>query len=630
MSYQIIGGGSQRFYHTVPSDLDLITTSPTRDAIFKYLSQIGDERFPEFVLDILIKVEGHRPGDVTDGVGDEKQDIITISPSGQRCLTQCKHTINYKAHYNGDELDRMVAATIRKNCSQAIFVTNSDLTPQGKKYVTDEEYNRGLSASEARSIDYWNGFKIWERVKNNTDIIHKWFSGLGQVHGLRSFKFDLTVQPMPYVAGNEDAGVAFDKLIDLLGERGWFVDGSDKDKDASLVTDRYTVRFARWFQFTGALDIDFLLPGSEYSFVNRPMYALTAEVIMRTEEKYIPSVIREEIVCKIGDELLDKPEDHRWWHVTTSPIKSFIYLHDIAEPRELKLASAMTFVKVDKNTIREIEHCAIRDNDFEFDGESVWVHTPSGIQVMQAFNQQLNPVEVYDQQIAQLGDIKRMASFDFFAVSPIDSSLMMRVRRVLKKDWIALQHDNDTLIWAFDPDEDADEVAHYHQKVRNLHLEIKQVDPQSVPTILSKVQTDLPPAMFYYIMELASVNFPIKLNERMFWLSKDLTVNKPMDLDIASHLISIKFHYEKQHGFDNMNGKTTERLNSSEVPDLLFDIHSFRGTRMVDIAVRNNPISIHVRFREEGIESSLDLVNRYIAEFNKLYNEIDALLNGSA
>ena len=67
-----------------------------REGIFKYLSQIGYDKFPEFVLDILIKIEGHSPIDVTDGQGDEKQDIITLNPSGERCLTQCKHTVEYK------------------------------------------------------------------------------------------------------------------------------------------------------------------------------------------------------------------------------------------------------------------------------------------------------------------------------------------------------------------------------------------------------------------------------------------------------------------------------------------------------------------------------------------------------
>nr|WP_288836375.1 hypothetical protein [uncultured Flavobacterium sp.] len=87
MSHSIISGITQHFYHTVPSDLDLITTTPTREGVFKYLSQIGYDKFPEFILDVLIKVEGHTAIDVTDGQGDEKQDILTINTQGERCVS---------------------------------------------------------------------------------------------------------------------------------------------------------------------------------------------------------------------------------------------------------------------------------------------------------------------------------------------------------------------------------------------------------------------------------------------------------------------------------------------------------------------------------------------------------------
>jgi hypothetical protein len=90
---------TEHYYHSVPSDLQMITLSPEREAIFNYLSRIGPKRFPEFVFDILVYVEGHKPIDITDGPGDEKQDILTEDIRGARHLTQCKHTSNYGEHY---------------------------------------------------------------------------------------------------------------------------------------------------------------------------------------------------------------------------------------------------------------------------------------------------------------------------------------------------------------------------------------------------------------------------------------------------------------------------------------------------------------------------------------------------
>ena len=294
MSYNLISGMSQQYFHTIPSDTDLITTTPTREGIFKYLSQIGFDKFPEFILDILTKIDGHKALDVTDGQGDEKQDIITLNPDGKRCLTQCKHTVDYKSHYTGDDLDLMVVACMRKNCKETIFATNSDLTPQGKRYVTDEEYNRGFTnPKDCPSIDYWNGYKIWEKIKTNQDIINKWFSGLGQVHGLRSFKFDLTIQELPFNKSKLNESDAFDNLLDILSKLDWIEEISKGLHYKAIIADEIQVNVKRWFQFTGGLDLNFVLPDDDLSFFNRPLFALTIEVVLNdSNEKFSPQLIQ--------------------------------------------------------------------------------------------------------------------------------------------------------------------------------------------------------------------------------------------------------------------------------------------------------------------------------------------------
>ncbi len=182
---------TEQYYHTVPGKIEQITISPEREAIFNYIARIGWKRFPEFILDVLIQVEGHKPIDITDGSGDEKQDILTETPSGDRQLTQCKHTLNYEEHYSGDELDLLFGACYRKNCRKGILVTNSDLTPQAKRYVTDKEYARGWKGPHELlpEIDYWNGARIWQRIATNEAILNKWFSGMGTNSWLASVFF---------------------------------------------------------------------------------------------------------------------------------------------------------------------------------------------------------------------------------------------------------------------------------------------------------------------------------------------------------------------------------------------------------------------------------------------------------
>lgn len=173
-------------YHLVPGETERNTISPEREEILKYISKIPYKKFPEFILDILIHVEGHKAVDITDGPGDEKQDILTLTPDGERHLTQCKHKVDHTQNFDGDELDLLLGACIRKNCSKAAIVANSDFTPQAKRYVNDKEYLRGTSQDKSvyPEIDYWNGAKIWDRIAYNQNILNKWFSGLGQTQSL--------------------------------------------------------------------------------------------------------------------------------------------------------------------------------------------------------------------------------------------------------------------------------------------------------------------------------------------------------------------------------------------------------------------------------------------------------------
>ena len=633
MSYNIISGITQHFYHTIPSELDLITTTPTREGIFKYLSQIGYDKFPEFILDILVKVEGHKPVDVTDGQGDEKQDILTINLKGERCLTQCKHTVDYKSHYNGDDLDLLVAACLRKRCKQAVFVTNADLTPQGKKYVNDGEYNRGFgNPSDCPSIDYWNGFKIWERIKNNQDIVNKWFSGLGQVHGLRSFKFDLTIQELQFKKNSSQGSDSFDALLKLLSGKSWITEKKSGFEYKANISNDYEVNIKKWFQFTGGLDINYLLPNQDVSFLNQPAYALTIEVNINSNiDKYSPTEVRSEIVNKISNEVLTNDSIEKWWHITSSQIRGIIYLHDISEPREIQLTQAATFVKTKyKTTSNEFSYCSFLETQFELsenNEDSIWTHKTTSIQILQMFEQQINPVEQYNNQLIQYKQLENIKSYNFYAVENIHSSLLMRIRRILNQEWVAFQHNENNLIWGVPPDNNPKEVELINKKLELLNLKILNVKKENVPQILENVQKDIAPSTWMFTSELKNISYPILLNKRIFWLSKELRLKSKIDLDKALELLKYKYSTEDEYGFDNLQGKEEMKLNSSELRELLCDFFTFRGKRMLDIAIYNEPISINVRFSENSTESSQDLVTKYIDDFLKIYDDINKIIN---
>ena len=633
MSYNIISGMSQVYYHTIPDNLDLITTTPTREGIFKYISQIDFDMFPEFILDILTKVEGHQPVDVTDGQGDEKQDILTINPDGDRCLTQCKHTVEYKSHYNGDDLDLLASACLRKQCKEGIFVTNSDLTPQGKKYVNDKEYSRGFkNPADCLVIDYWNGFKIWDKIKNNQDIINKWFSGLGQAHGLRSFKFDLSIQELPFKGRSDDDGQAFDRLINALCSKAWFKEIVEGLHYRARISKKYDVNVKKWFQFTGRLDINFVLPENDYDFINKPLYALTIEVVLNTRVgKYSPKAIRDEIVAKIAAEVLSSLADGRWWHITASQIKGLIYLHDISEPREIDLFPASTFVKTNSTSVfEEYAYCSLSNAEFDVcdnDEDTTWTHKKSNVKIIQMFDQRISPADQYNALLLQKHQLDQIASYDFHAIENIDTALMTRIRRLLQPEWIAFQCDDNVLIWAENPTSDKEIIGAIHTKIAATGVEILSIKDSDIEELLHNVRKDLLPISSMIVSNRTGLCCPIMLNKRIFWLSKELVVDDLIDFDKILKLVEFKYAMEYEHGYDVTGGKGEQTIGSIEVFNILFDLFTIRGKRMLDIAINEKTLSINIRFAESRVDLSNSIALEYIQEFVKICDKIYEVVN---
>ena len=610
-----------------------MSTNPTKQAIFTFLGQIGFDRFPEFILDILTKVEHHTMVDITDGPGDEKQDILTISPEGKRCLTQCKHTSNPSDHYNGDDLDTLVAACMRKDCRMAFFATNSDFTPQGKKFVNDKEYLRGWpDKDDPIVIEYWNDIKIWDKIKANADILNKWFGGLGQTHGLRNFKFDVTVQQLPYEKGKQPSN-NFEEILSLLLEKSLIKEIIPGIEYEALMNNGIKIFIKKWFQFTGRLDIKYVMPGDKADFINQFLYALSIEVsIPATIPKYAPTQIRESVVRYLFEGILTEIDGNKWWHITSGQSRSFVFLHEIGEPRQITLDSAQTFVKVNHHeVVQELLYCKLQDTEFELipndeDDTVIWRHKTTGIDVIQIFEEKLNPAEVYEHQIIQLHNINEYAAYTFKAIRGIDKLMMMRVRRILNLEWLALQQNNDTLIWGYPPDTKKSELNKIEKQLTVLGLKVLGVTDEDRDYILSNVQKDMPPPSFIYQSETNKLTFPVSLNERVFWLQKNLMLSKELDEYGAIELLKYKYTFENLNGFENMGGKETMHTHTSELPNLLLDMFTFRGRRMLDIGINDNPITVMIRFREGSIESSNDSTLKCVEEFTGIYNEITNLL----
>lgn len=626
-----ISGMVQQYYYTEPSDLDLITTTPTREAIFQYLSQVSFDDFPDFILDVLIKVEGHKPVDITDGTGDEKQDILTITPDGKRCLTQCKHKENYEGKYSGDEPDRIVSACLRKNCRSAIFVTNGDLTPQAKGYINDQEYLRGWPTPEdPLNISYWNGLMIWEKIKSNNDILNKWFSGMGQSHGLRSFKFDITLLKMPFSL--DSCKTDFKPILQLLEESGIISASSKENEFISRLEDGISLKIKSWYQFASNLNLRMNTPVSDEYFWRNPMDALLIEVeIPDSIGKYSSSLIKKKILSHLFKDLLVLDATCEWWCLMASQSKSFIYLHDIGEPRQIKLDGSNTFIIKDNQAEFEHTYCDLESPDFKIkpnveNEKAIWIHVPTGTELIQLFEQSLNPIETYNYQKVQISQLSTFKNYIFRAAQKVDNSQAMRIRRILDPEWVALTHNEDALIWCFPPDTSQEKISYIEKKLEVLGIRVLQVKDETKEQILREISKGIPPISLVTITELTDASTPIDLIRRGFMIYKELLLNKRVDEKQAFELLKFKFGFEKEQGFDHMNNKEQLRTHTSEIPNFLCDIFTVRCDKMIDIAILRNPIVINYRCFFNSTLPSIELAKNAIEEFNAIVKQIEEIL----
>jgi len=618
----ILQGASVHHYHSVPGELDLITVSPERRAILTYLAQIGSARFPEFVLDLLIHVEGHSAIDITDGPGDEKQDILTHSPDGKRHLTQCKHTEKPAKNYSGDELDLLFAACCRKNCTSALFVTNSDLTPQGKRYITDGEYARGWQGdpSSLPSMDYWNGNRLWERVARSDVILNKWFGGMCQAHALRHFSFDLVVHRLP---DGDTSQVSIDDLVNALDAENC---GNAMGKPAYSVRIDDGLRFTvcEWFHTDLDLGVPFVGPETSHGLVNIPLPAFRIEATVSDDvEKYDITECRDKIVSYVGNRALPVLPTDNWWHIIAAQPKAFVFLHDIARAVVIPAAPGQAYVRIGDANVTAESGWALLPADPEFArpqaaGDDLqWQHTPTGTKILLILDQRPHPLAAYQQHIHQCQLRDRLTHCEIRVVADADRDTLDKIRHIVDPRWILMTSNRGELFWAFSPDE-ADGNDPVEETLRRWGLDPKRISENGRSRLVKLIDVYPPNPTWRATMSQSEIVTPVWLNRRILWLSKKVKCEQPAELKQWLALLKFKWEYEHEYGHDFMAASETKSIGSEEIRGLLCDFFTVRGHRMLDIAFGDESMTLNLRVKLTSTAATADAVKPYVAEVDKL------------
>lgn len=182
------------------------------------------------------------------------------------------------------------------------------------------------------------------------------------------------------------------------------------------------------------------------------------------------------------------------------------------------------------------------------------------------------------------------------------------------------------LLWAFPPTEDQQKVQAVDVALTGQGITVYQVPPKEKQEILKLI--DVSPIMSEWSLVSTESDLvtPIWLDRRIFELLKSILTPFPKQEKTWGELAKFKADYEVKYGFDWMNGKKQSTMSGKEIPGFLFDILTIRGVRMLDIAFDKTHMYIHLRVREESLESFSDIFPQYLDEIQSITSKLLELL----
>jgi len=597
------------------------------------LAQIAPIRFTEFVKDILELIDGHTDVQVTDGSGDEKQDILSIDKNGSRHITQCKHKIDYKENHSGDEIDLLFSACFRKNCKNALYVTNTDLTIQAKRYINDNEYSRrDTKEPNTPVIDFWNGHRIWNKIKNNNQIINKWFSGLGQTHGVRNLHFKIIINQLPDKSiwnKNYTTQVMHNLSLDSNFEQ---ID--EGDLFVGNIQDGIEINVSPDFALEDELSVRFINPYANHPGSQEALCAFKVNVRVNDQlDIFNPEEIAAQIVKYFSTNLLPEDDGEKWWHIMTTGINGLIFIYDIQKPVEVLLASGISYIKYDGNICKESDYVLLDHECNHFtrlvdDDTGLWKMDNKDYNIGIFFEQKLHPMEVFSHNQAQLKQLDTFRDLPLNAITGVDRKLMGTVRNFMHPDWLVLYSENQEYFWTYTTDTTEKKKLATEKAIRDLGLEILAVKNRDKENIFGNISTDHIPE-FYITNATDFLSTPILLNERIFWFTKQIVLTKKFEPETWSKLITYKLEFESINGYDRLDlGEHV--IKTSQFNSLLYDFFTLRGQQMLDIKLQGNLMTVNLRTRERRYMSSSQVIKSNVAEFERICFELESILPQNA
>lgn len=155
----------------------------------KYLKSLNENDFPYLVADILALCFNHSEIKVTDGTGDGKRDIYSITQNGEKHITQCKFHYDFTKTCTSSETGELINGLLKFGYKYGFFATTGKLSPQAKR-----EY---LDNYPGYCLDWIDGIGVVDKVLENNLLYKIWFEDGLIDKSLRRVILPFTIRQYP-------------------------------------------------------------------------------------------------------------------------------------------------------------------------------------------------------------------------------------------------------------------------------------------------------------------------------------------------------------------------------------------------------------------------------------------------
>jgi hypothetical protein len=139
------------------------------NAKWALLKGLDKDSLPFLAADILAECFGHKEIQVTDGPGDGRRDIHSVTKAGGRCVSQCKFHSGRGTAVGSRETDELPVAMVKFGAKDGFFFTTGRVSPQARREYLDDFPDVNL-----RLLD---GGDLVDCVLSTPALSEAWISG---------------------------------------------------------------------------------------------------------------------------------------------------------------------------------------------------------------------------------------------------------------------------------------------------------------------------------------------------------------------------------------------------------------------------------------------------------------------